>query len=199
LPAKPPARLYPVGRLDADSEGLLLLTNDGALTERITHPRYGLQKEYEALIEGTPTVEDLARLRAGIPLDGKSAQVDLVELTPGGKGNSQLSVLRITVHEGRKHEIRRLCEAIGHPVRHLRRVRLGPLLLAGLAPGDSRPLTELELTELRRLTGLQPARRERPAATRDTGGKQETRQQHTSRHPGRAHDHASHATADHNH
>jgi len=140
-------RLYPVGRLDADSEGLLLLTNDGALTERLTHPRYELQKEYLAWVTGRPSALALARLRAGIPLDGALAAVDSVRAEPHSAESSD-SVLRIVIHEGRKREIRRLCAAIGHPVRRLQRVRLGPLHLGDLAPGASRSLTAHEIAAL---------------------------------------------------
>jgi pseudouridine synthase len=149
LKDKVAARLYPVGRLDADSEGLLLLTNDGALTQLLTHPRYRLEKEYLVWVEGEVAPAALARLRDGVPLDGKPAPVDDVEVITQGGPAGRDSLLRIVVHEGRKHEIRRLCAAIGHRVYRLQRVRLGRLRLGDLPPGAARPLTREEIAALK--------------------------------------------------
>jgi pseudouridine synthase len=145
----PSARLYPVGRLDFDSEGLLLLTNDGELTHHMTHPSFAMEKEYMAWVAGQPDAADIERLRAGIPLDGKLAAADTVELAPLQSGDE--TILRIVIHEGRKREIRRLCDAIGHSVRRLQRLRQGPLHLGDLASGASRPLTEREIAQLKKL------------------------------------------------
>lgn len=158
----PLPRLYPVGRLDADSEGLLLLTNDGTLTERMTHPRYGVEKEYLVRVAGRPAAEALARLRAGVPLDGRPAPVDHVEVASVDAGGASAD-LRITVHEGRKHEIRRLCELVGHPAQRLQRVRLGAIKLGSLALGAARPLTKSEVISLHNLT-RPPARPSGPAS-----------------------------------
>lgn len=147
-------RVFPVGRLDMDSEGLLLLTNDGALANRIAHPRYRIDKEYHALVEGTPTPQQLDHLRrGGLPLDGRRtspAEIGVLERGPEG------TWLRVVIHEGRKRQVRRMLEDVGHPVRRLRRVRLGPLTLAGLPAASHRPLTAPELVRLRRLLGLAP-------------------------------------------
>lgn len=138
-------RIYPVGRLDAGSEGLLLLTNDGELAHRLTHPRYEHEKEYHVLVQGCPTPETLERLRKGVSLEDGPARVDAVELLSEGKE----SWLRIIVHEGRKHLVRRLCAAVGHPVQRLIRVRIGPLTLGNLPTGRHRHLTDDEIKQLK--------------------------------------------------
>jgi 23S rRNA pseudouridine2605 synthase len=141
VPAEP--RVYPVGRLDADTEGLLLLTNDGDLAHRLTHPSFGVDKEYLADVEGRPSRGAVRRLREGVELeDGPTApaRVSLV-------GDH---TLRITIHEGRNRQVRRMCEAIGHPVRRLVRVRLGPLSDRRLPPGRWRALTQDEVRALER-------------------------------------------------
>ena len=151
------AGLHPVGRLDLDSEGLLLLTNDGALTQRLTHPRYEHPKEYLVLVDGAPKAEALRSLRTGIELeDGKTtpAQVERVSETAWGRAPRGRSWLQIVLHEGRKRQIRRMCAAVDHPVRRLIRVRIGSLELGDLAPGEARPLTEAELRRLRAEAGL---------------------------------------------
>ena len=147
-------RLYPVGRLDAESEGLLLLTNGGQLTYRLTHPRYEHEKEYLVLVQGRPTEAVLSRLRRGVDLEeGRTAparvsrvsQKERLETPPG------TTWLRIVVHEGRKRQIRRMGAAEGHPVQRLIRVRMGPLRLGTLKPGQWRPVTKRELDELTKL------------------------------------------------
>jgi 23S rRNA pseudouridine2605 synthase len=148
VPAEP--RVYPVGRLDADTEGLLVLTNDGELAHRLTHPSFGVDKEYLADVTGTPSRGALRRLRAGVELeDGPTApaRVSLV-------GDH---TLRITIHEGRNRQVRRMCEAVGHPVRRLVRVRIGPLADRRLPPGEWRPLTQAEVRALERAAaGVRP-------------------------------------------
>ena len=149
VPTEP--RVFPVGRLDADTEGLLLLTNDGELTNRLTHPSHGVEKEYLAEVDGELTAGELRRLRDGIELDdGLTAPAKVSQPSPG--------VLRITIHEGRNRQVRRMCAAVGHPVRRLVRVRIGPLRDAKLAPGEWR---ELRLDEVRQLDAPAPARRPR--------------------------------------
>jgi cytidylate kinase len=146
-------RLYPVGRLDMDSEGLLLLTDDGELAQRLTHPSYEHEKEYHVWLEGRPTARSLQRLREGIELeDGFTWPADVSVLRQEGSG----TWVRFVIHEGRKRQLRRMCEEVGHPVRRLIRVRMGPLTLGSLEVGHSRPLTEEERALLRQLVGLQP-------------------------------------------
>jgi pseudouridine synthase len=145
VPAEP--RVVPVGRLDADTTGALLLTNDGALAHRLAHPRYGVPKVYEADVEGSPSDEAIARLRAGVELeDGLTAPAEVRRL-----GRARLE---LTLHEGRKHQVKRMCDAVGHPVRRLRRVRYAGLDLDGLGPGEWRELTSAEVAALKSAAGL---------------------------------------------
>jgi pseudouridine synthase len=158
VPAEP--RVYPVGRLDADSEGLLLLTNNGDLAYRLTHPRYGVEKEYEALVTGHPGEHELRRLRAGVRLEGEeraTAPADVLRLSEEGAN----TWLRVIIHEGRKRQVRRMLEVIDHPVLQLRRVRMGPLRLGNLKPGQWRLLTPPEVAALQAVT--QPAAAAAPA------------------------------------
>jgi 23S rRNA pseudouridine2605 synthase len=138
-------RLYPVGRLDADSSGLILLTNDGALAQRLTHPRYEVPRTYRVRVAGGPVGERALRaLRAGVELeDGPTAPARVHRV--GGAGDE----LELTIHEGRNRQVRRMCEAVGHPVLTLRRVAFGPLRLGALEPGAHRRLGESELRKLR--------------------------------------------------
>jgi 23S rRNA pseudouridine2605 synthase len=139
-------RVVPVGRLDADTTGALLLTNDGPLAHRLAHPRYGVRKVYEAEVEGVPGVEAIATLREGVELeDGRTAPADARVLAPG--------LVELTLHEGRKHQVKRMLEAVGHPVLHLHRTRYAGLDLTGLAPGAWRELTDEEVAALRREAG----------------------------------------------
>jgi 23S rRNA pseudouridine2605 synthase len=143
-------RLYPVGRLDADSSGLLLLTNDGALANRLTHPRYEVPKTYRVQVAGGPVGERaLGVLRAGVELeDGPTAPAQARRL-PAGPRASRGELLELTIREGRNRQVRRMCEAVGHPVLALQRVAFGSLRLGGLAAGSHRRLREAELQELR--------------------------------------------------
>jgi pseudouridine synthase len=158
--------VYPVGRLDYDTEGLLLLSNDGDLTARLTHPRHGVERTYEARVAGIPDDVAIERLRKGIPLDGKRtlpAEVTLVNrrrsgpirdgsrARPEGEG-----VLVMTIREGRNRQVRRMCEAVGHPVRQLRRTKIGPLSDRRLKPGDWRDLTSDELRALKAALTREP-------------------------------------------
>jgi 23S rRNA pseudouridine2605 synthase len=144
-------RLYPVGRLDAESEGLLLLTNDGRLTHRLTHPRYEHEKEYLTLVRGRPRDAVLSRLRRGVDLEeGRTApaEVNRVSRKEGLETPPDTTWLRIVIHEGRKRQIRRMCAAVGHPVQRLVRVRMGPIELGDLAVGEYRPLSAKEVRRL---------------------------------------------------
>lgn len=142
VPAEP--RVYPVGRLDAETEGLLLLTNDGELTFRLTHPKFGVEKEYVAQVEsgGRPVSrEALAALRKGVDIgDGVTSPAEVGELQPG--------VLRIVIHEGRNRQVRRMCETVGFPVVRLVRTRIGPLVDKSLRPGEWRALNVDEVRSL---------------------------------------------------
>ena len=144
VPAEP--RVFPVGRLDLDTEGLLLLTNDGDLTQLLTHPRHGVEKEYFVEVEGTPSPAELRRLREGVELeDGltRPARAKIMQTSASGT-----TALTIVVKEGRKRMVRRMCAAVGHPVVRLARVRIGPLRDAHLAPGAWRELTRDEVRAL---------------------------------------------------
>ncbi|HYO61754.1 MAG TPA: pseudouridine synthase [Actinomycetota bacterium] len=146
-----PGRIWPVGRLDTDSEGLLVVTNDGELTHRLTHPRYEVPKTYLAEVKGTAGSRAIKQLIAGVELeDGmtKRAKVSSVESTPGG------TLLEITITEGRNRQVRRMCEAVGHPVKRLVRTTLGPLHLGRLKPGTFRKLSLEEVRALYRACGL---------------------------------------------
>ena len=126
--------MYPVGRLDMDSEGLIVVTNDGELTHRLTHPSYGVPKEYLVQVDGEPSAGDVRRLRDGVELeDGTTAPARVAVVAP--------NLLRMVIHEGRNRQIRRMCETVGHPVTRLVRTRIGPLADPSLTPGSYRPLT----------------------------------------------------------
>jgi 23S rRNA pseudouridine2605 synthase len=147
VPAEP--RVFPVGRLDADTEGLLVLTNDGELAHRLTHPSFGVDKEYLAEVEGRPGRGALRALREGVDLDdGRTA--------PAQVGAVEPSVLRLVIHEGRNRQVRRMCAAVGHPVRRLVRTRIGPLADRSLAPGEWRPLRPDEVRALEQATAEGP-------------------------------------------
>lgn len=149
--------VYPVGRLDYDTDGLLLLTNDGDLAAMLTHPRHGVPRTYEARVAGVPDDAALRRLRNGIPLDGHRtlpAEAALAHTARDGR----TSTIVLTIREGRNRQVRRMCEAIGHPVGELTRTRIGPLSDAKLATGRWRDLTEVEIRKLRALSAGAPAR-----------------------------------------
>src|ERR1700681_619282 len=141
VPAEP--RVFPVGRLDADSEGLLVLTNDGELAQRLSHPSFGVEKEYLVETEGVPSAGALRRLRQGVELeDGMTAPATVGVVGPG--------VIRVVIHEGRNRQVRRMCEAVGHPVHRLVRTRIGPVAARRLKPGQCRPLDPAEVRALGR-------------------------------------------------
>jgi 23S rRNA pseudouridine2605 synthase len=140
-------RVVPVGRLDADTTGALLLTNDGPLAHRLAHPRYGVEKVYEAEVEGVPGEDALRALREGVALDdGRTAPARARVLRRGTRS----SILELTLHEGRKHQVKRMCKAVGHPVLRLYRSEYAGLGLSGLGPGEWRELTTDEVAALRR-------------------------------------------------
>ncbi len=143
-------RIFPVGRLDMDSEGLLLLTNDGALAHRLTHPSFGVEKEYVVQVQGTPSRAALRQLREGVELDdGMTAPAKVALLAP--------EALRITIHEGKNRQVRRMCDAVGHKVTRLVRTQIGPLKDPNLAPGGYRLLQPKEVLALQRAVQTTPA------------------------------------------
>lgn len=150
-------RLFPVGRLDADTSGLLVLTDDGELAFRLTHPRYKVAKEYIAVVAGSPSASDLESMRTGVQLeDGKTqpAEVEVVGFDPAaGTGRTEV---RVVIREGRHRQVRRMLQAVGHKVQSLRRIGFGPLKLGRLKVGDWRVLGEGEIEALRRAVGVEP-------------------------------------------
>lgn len=146
-------RVFPVGRLDMDSTGLLLITDDGELAHRLTHPRYKVDKEYIAIVGGSPSRNDLARLRSGVELDDgvtAPAEADVVRVLPGPAAE-----VRVVIREGRHRQVRRMLEAVGHRVNALNRTAFGPLRLGRLKPGNWRLLRHAEVVALRKGAGLQ--------------------------------------------
>jgi 23S rRNA pseudouridine2605 synthase len=151
-----PWRVYPVGRLDYDADGLLLVTNDGELSHRLQHPRYKVAKTYEVEVEGTPDGDALGMLAGGVELEDGTAAAEVRLLTLGPKS----ARISLTVREGRYHLVKRMCDAVGHPVLRLRRTRIGHITLGRLRPGGKRRLTPSEVRSLRRAVGLEPGGRE---------------------------------------
>lgn len=149
LPEGP--RVFPVGRLDLDSEGLLLLTNDGELANRLMHPKYGVEKEYLAEVEGRPTPRDASRLRTGVRLDDGLAKALRASVVAGARGKGAIKIL---MGEGRKREVRRMLAEIGLPVVRLVRLRVGPIRLRTMPSGSVRELTPEEVRELYEASGL---------------------------------------------
>jgi len=143
--------LYPVGRLDYDSRGLLLLTNDGELAFRLMHPRYGIKKVYLVEVKGDPGIEAIERLRKGIFLEGKKTSPAFVSKL---RGSTERALMKIEIKEGRKREIRKMCTAVGHPVLDLQRIEIGGVQLDRLKPGKWRDLTAREVDLLKNKTGL---------------------------------------------
>ena len=164
--------VYPVGRLDYDTEGLLLLTNDGELAAMLTHPRHEVERTYEARVAGLPDEDALERLRSGIPLDGRrTLPADVKLLTRGttkaghyDRGKERDAVLLITIREGRNRQVRRMLEAVGHPVGKLKRTKIGPIGDRYLKPGEWRELTAAEVRTLKNLARPPAARRAPRAA-----------------------------------
>lgn len=167
-------RLFPVGRLDRDSEGIILLTNDGDLAQALMHPSHGVQKVYEVWVRGVPKKTHMERMRHGIQLEDGPAQPDRVDVV---KRESDRTLMRVVLHEGRKREIRRIFDSIGHPVEQLVRTRYGNITIEGLEPGRPRPLTHREVRELKALTESERAGKEHGSI----GGKTQERRARYSR------------------
>jgi pseudouridine synthase len=162
-----PFRLYPVGRLDYDSEGLLLLTNDGELANMLTHPRFGIEKTYRATVQGIPSAASIERLARGVRLeDGLTQPADVRLVAERGEH----AVLELTIHEGRKRQVRRMCQAVGHKVIKLVRIRFGPLVLGALPPGATRSLFSQEKKSLEKLREVGRKKRQSKGHTTDGGG-----------------------------
>lgn len=195
LPPEVSGRLFPVGRLDYDSEGLMLLTNDGELAHRLLHPRFGVAKLYRVWVSGRPSAEAIARLREGVVIEGRRTAPARVHFKGGTELRSKLALI---INEGRKREIRLMCEAVGHPVQRLLRVSMGSLHLGDLPIGAARRLSQGEVEALRADAGLisackpgghgvkKPARlraandrRQPGGATAKTGTKPRTRTRNT--------------------
>jgi pseudouridine synthase len=160
--------VYPVGRLDYDSEGLLILTSDGELAKQLMHPSHEVAREYLARVRGVPDRHTLERLARGVVLDGRKtspAEVEIEKIIEASGGDD--AMLSIVLHEGRNRQVRRMCEAVGHPVVKLRRVRIGPITDPHIRPGEFRELSEKEVAALKRAAaGTSP--RKHPEASRST-------------------------------
>lgn len=165
--------VYPVGRLDYDSEGLLLLTSDGELAAQLTHPRHEVPREYEVQVRGVPDRHDLERLQRGVVLDGRRtapARAALRKVIE--KASGEQAILSLAIHEGRNRQLRRMCDAIGHPVVRLRRVRIGPISDPRLKPGRFRDLTPAEIAALRAAAVSGPT--DSPRSARDARSRSST-------------------------
>lgn len=147
-----PVRVYPVGRLDMDTDGVLLMTNDGELGYRLMHPRFGVEKVYHAEVAGNPSKEALETLRRGVDIGGVTTSPARVRLI---KSIKKSALLEISVHEGRKRQIKRMCKAVGHPVVNLARIEFGGLRAGNLKPGQYRILSEPEVINLRKALSLE--------------------------------------------
>jgi 23S rRNA pseudouridine2605 synthase len=166
--------IYPVGRLDYETDGLLLMTSDGDLAAQLTHPSHEVERVYEAVVLGAPSDEALEKLRRGVFLDGRRTAPALVRRGgTNGKGPKQLTKLTMTLQEGRNRQVRRMCASIGHPVRRLTRVRMGPITLGDLRPGQWRDLTPREVEKLK-----SSAAHDRPEGTKSAKGREEKRDRH---------------------
>lgn len=135
-------RLYPIGRLDIDTSGLILLTNDGELTNIMTHPKYRLEKKYIVTVMGTPNAKALSLLRNGVFIDGRKTAKAKIKII---KNYEQDSILEVTISEGRNRQIRKMMEEVGHPVKNLRRIEIGEIKIGGLLPGEFRELDDEEM------------------------------------------------------
>ena len=145
------AYVYPVGRLDYDSEGLVLLTSDGDLAARLMHPSSGVEREYQAIVRGVPGEDAVEKLRKGVVIDGRrTAPANVRRGRTFRHAARESTLLTMTLHEGRNRQVRKMCAAIGHPVLRLTRTRMGPIRLGRLRPGESRSLTKSEIEALRR-------------------------------------------------
>lgn len=146
-----PVRLYPVGRLDYDTSGLLIMTNDGKLANMLMHPRYKIEKTYVAKVKGIPTNDDLKHLRLGVKLDAKHKSAPAKAKILSSDKRSDTAIVSLTIHEGRYHQVKLMLEKVGHPVKKLKREKYGFLTLDGLTEGQFRPLSHNEIRNLEKL------------------------------------------------
>ncbi len=146
--------LKPVGRLDMDTEGLLICTNDGEFAHRLAHPSFGVEKEYQVIVDGIPTEKALHDLRRGVFIEKQRTAPAIVEVIHA-EPRTNTTGLRIIIHEGRNRQIRNMCELVGYTVKSLKRVRIGPLRIKGMRPGECRLIGKEEINELRTLVGLE--------------------------------------------
>ena len=164
--------VYPVGRLDYDSEGLLILTSDGELAARLTHPRHGVEREYEVKVRGVPDAHALDRLSKGISLEGRrtaEARVELTKIIEAESGPQ--SLLSFVIQEGRNRQVRHMCDAVGHPVMRLRRVRIGPIWDEHIRPGEFRDLSPREIALLNKGAGPTEVRPRTERGARSRSGR----------------------------
>ncbi len=176
-------RLFPVGRLDRDTKGLVIMTNDGPLAYRLMHPSFQVPKIYQAWVEGKPKASHLARLKNGVPLEEGTARAHNLQVI---RHEGDRTLIRLTLKEGMKREVRRIFQIIGHPVLELTRVRYGPLTIEGLAEGEYRPLTHREVREL--VTACTPREAQKDNSRRDGSRNESASRSRTNRsnHPGRS-------------
>jgi 23S rRNA pseudouridine2605 synthase len=147
--------IYPVGRLDYDSEGLLLLTNDGELAARLTHPRHEVEKVYEARVKGVPDDRTVERLSRGVVIEGRRTAPAKIRVSePISKASGEQTIVELSIHEGRQRQVRKMFDAVGHPVVRLKRVRIGPIEDPDMPPGHWRELTPQEIGRLQKACGL---------------------------------------------
>jgi pseudouridine synthase len=152
--------IYPVGRLDYDSEGLLLLTNDGELAAHLTHPRHEVEKVYEARVKGVPDDRTVERLSRGVVIEGRRTAPAKIRVSePFSKASGEQTIVELSIHEGRQRQVRKMFDAVGHPVVRLKRVRIGPIEDPEMPPGHWRELTPQEVAKLRRVSGASTAAR----------------------------------------
>ena len=174
--------IYPVGRLDYDSEGLLLLTNDGELAQRLLHPKHEVEREYHARVRGVPDESDLERLRRGVTIEGRRTAPASVRLVDVGLGaREDQSLVSIALHEGRTRQVRDMCDVIGHPIVRLRRVRFGPISDRALQVGEHRDLTGHEIAALKHAAG--GTAHGSPAAVRGATDEPRARRHRSGRRP----------------
>ena len=163
--------VYPVGRLDYESEGLLLLTSDGDLAEKLMHPSHAVPREYHVRVRGVPDAETIDRLSRGVVLDGrKTAPAEVTMIKSIASSTGEDAILSVLIHEGRNRQVRRMCEAVGHPVSRLKRVRIGPITDDDIRPGEFRDLSDKEVAALKREAALPPGKRTKVAPSAATAG-----------------------------
>jgi 23S rRNA pseudouridine2605 synthase len=187
--------VYPVGRLDYESEGLLLLTSDGDLAEKLMHPSHAVPREYHVRVRGVPDPETVDRLSRGVVLDGRKtapAEIEIIKLIDSSTGED--AILSVLIHEGRNRQVRRMCEAVGHPVSRLKRVRIGPITDGDIRPGEFRDLSDKEVAALKREAALEPGKRKKPGPTAAKAGPARPSARRSTQHSARSTEHPARST-----